>query len=338
MKSSKKGKKIVFLIVLLALIAAVSVFGKLVFWQSSYSVPKYKFSVGLFDKIIKAQDSGGTAELTEDEVNQVISLYSKEYKSGSITVKAVQAGLEGDKIKFYIPSSYKSFNVLLTSEGSISKEKDKIKYTPDYFKVGKITLPKSYVMEKLSGRLKDRAAVEQDSVVFSTKGIPVGITALSVKDDKLLVTLEKRQIDIENMLKGQFDSLKDIVKDLNLFTKTNGGTSAGSETGKTGGGTGSTSKNETSSGNDQQDFSGVIKGLNAASGSVSTGAQKFVIAQMMSVVGNMSNSSYNPRSAEGSIRAAYGKLSPQEKSQLKSAILSNVDTSSAEMLYNMMGN
>ncbi|MEY8000456.1 DUF2140 domain-containing protein [Clostridium sp. Mt-5] len=347
MKNWKKSKKPIFLIVIIVLILAAAVFAKLAFWQSSYSPPKYKFSVGLFDKIIKAQDTGGTAELTKDEVNQIISLYFKEYRGSDITVKAVEADFSGDNMKFYIPVTYKNFNVLLTSEGSIFKESDKIKYTPQYFKVGKITLPKSYVMEKLKSRLKNSATVEQDSIMVSTKGFPVGITALSVKNEKLLVTLEKRQLNIEDILKGKLDSIRDLIKNyssiknLNLPTKISGGNQGAVENSSTLNSDG-TSNSNTSSGSSsasserQQAIGKVLSGLNAASGSVSTGSQKAVISQMISVVESMKDPSYNPYSAEGSVKAMYGKLSSGERAQLKAAVFSNVDTSSADILANMI--
>lgn len=341
MENSKKRKKLIPLIVIVVLILAAAIFGKLVFWQSSYTVPEYKFSAELLGKIIKAQDTGGTAQLTKDEVNQVISLYSKEYKSGNITIKAAEADFDGSNMKFYVPAAYKGFNVLVTSEGSISKESGKIKYTPDYFKVGKITLPKSYVLKKLSGRLKDKTAVEQNSIVINTEGFPVGITALDVKNDRLLVTLEKRKINIEDILKGKFDSIKNMVKDYSdlknseISTKTNG------EAGKTqqnNGTNSSTSGGSTAASTEkQQALDQVISGLNSASGSVSTSGQKAVISQMISVVGSMKDPSYNPYSAESGVRAMYGKLSQNEKLQLKAAVFANVDTSSASILYNMIG-
>lgn len=348
MKNSKRSKKPIFLIVIIVLILAAAVFAKLAFWQSSYSPSKYKFSVGLFDKIIKAQDTGGTAELTKDEVNQIISLYFKEYRSNDITIKAVEADFNGENMKFYIPVTYKNFNVLLTSEGSISKENDKIKYTPDYFKVGKITLPKSYVLQKLGSRLKNTVTVEQNSIMVSTKGFPVGITALSVKNEKLLVTLEKRQLNIEDILKGKLDSIRDLIKNyssiknLNLPTKISGVNGGTGESGSTANSTGTSNANASSgsssgSSERQQALGKVLSGLSAASGSVSTGSQKAVISQMMSVVGNMKDPSYNPYSAEGSVKAMYGKLSPSEKTQLKAAVFSNVDTSSAGILANMIG-
>jgi hypothetical protein len=58
---------------------------------------------------------------------------------------------------------------------------------------------------------------------------------------------------------------------------------------------------------------------------------------MISVVGSMKDPSYNPYSAESGVRAMYGKLSQNEKLQLKAAVFENVDTSSASILYNMIG-
>ncbi|OBR89875.1 hypothetical protein CLRAG_38520 [Clostridium ragsdalei P11] len=343
----KSRKKPVILIIIALLVVAVVVFAKLVFWNSSYSSPKYKFSADLLTKVLKAQESGGTAELSKDEVNGVISLYFKQYKTSDLVVKSVEADFKDDKMVFFAPVTYKNFNLLLSSQGDVSFEKGKIIYNPEYFKLGKITLPKSYVLKKLQPKLKNGVSLEGDSITISTSGLPISIKNINVKDQKLLVTLEKKQLNIEDMLKGKISSslqnfIKNFsnVKNLDSSTKTNNGNadtkiedssdqSSSSNTGS--------SKTPVSQ-ERQQALNRLSSGLNAASGAVSTGGQKAVISQMASIVNNMKDSSYNPYSAEGSVRAAYNKLSSQEKAELKAAIGSNVDSSAVSILSSMIGN
>ncbi|OAA86924.1 hypothetical protein [Clostridium ljungdahlii] len=342
----KSRKKPVILIIIALLVVSVAVFAKLVFWNSSYSSPKYKFQAGLLDKMLKAQESGGTAELSKDEVNGVISLYFKQYKTSDLVIKSVEADFKDDKMVFLVPVTYKNFNLFLSSQGDVSFENGKIIYNPEYFKLGKITLPKSYVLKKLQPKLKSGMALEGDSITISTSGLPISIKNINVKDQKLLVTLEKKQLNIEDMLKGKISSslqnfIKDFsnVKNLDSSTKTNNG-STGTKTKDSSdqsNGSNTGSKSAVSQ-ERQQALNRLSSGLNAASGAVSTGGQKAVISQMASIVNNMKDSSYNPYSEESSVRAAYSKLSPQEKAELKAAVGSNVDSSAVSILSSMIGN
>lgn len=348
MKKFIKNKKMIALTIVLILALAVAIFAKLIFWKSNYSSPEYKFSVVLFNKIIKAQSEGSTAELTKDEVNQIIFLYFKEYRKGNLVIKSVEGDIQEDVFLFYMPVSYKGVNLLVWSGGNISFSGGKIKYTPDYFKVGKVSLPKSYVLKKLGEKLKNGTTVEGNSITIDIKELPIGITSVSVKDNKLLITLEKREFNIEDILKGKLSSMKNFIegssaiKESSSYTKINSGSNT-SKVNEKSTEKDTESKNDTSesspvSSQKQQALDNVVSGLNAASASVSTGAQKAVISQMISVVNNMKDSSYNPYSEEGSVKASYAQLSQAEKAELKAAVFLNVDTSQVNILTDMMGN
>lgn len=343
MSRLKTSKKSIALIVIVLLIVSVAIFAKLLFWNSSYSSPKYKFSAGFLNKILKAQENGGNVELSKEDVNGVISVYFKQYRTNNLVIKSVEADFKDDNMVFYVPITYKGFNLFLWSQGDISLEKGKIKYTPDYFKLGKITVPKSYVLKKLQTKLKDRVALDGNSITIDISKLPIGITGVSVKNQKLLVTLEKRQINIEDILKGKLSSsLQNFIKKFPNIENLGSSVKISSESTNTkaknnGSQIISGSKNSVSP-ERQQTLDRVSSGLSAASGSVSTGAQKSIISQMMSVVNNMKDSSYNPYSEEGSVRAAYSKLSPREKAELQAAIVSNVDSSALDMLSSMVKN
>ncbi|BAH07763.1 hypothetical protein [Clostridium kluyveri] len=307
-----RSKKGIFLIVIVLLILAAAIFAKLIFWKSSYSSSEYKFSAELFNKIIKAQSEGSTAELTEDEVNQIIALYFKEYRKDDLVIKSIEGNIQDKTFGFYIPVSYKGFNVLINSQGNISVNNSELKYTPDYFKVGKITLPKKYVLEKLGEKLKSRAYVEGNSIMLNMKELPITITSIEVKNGKLLVTLEKKEFNIEDLLKGKLSSIRGVIGELNSF--------------------------KSNSSEDSQIIDHVVSSLSLASDSLSTEAQKTVMSKMISVVENMRDSTYNPYPEESNVRAAYGKLSQSEKLELKTAVFSKVDTSQVNILQGMIEN
>lgn len=348
MSKLKTSKKLIALIIIVLLIAAAAIFTKLLFWNSSYSSPKYKFSADLLTKVLKAQETGGNIELSKEEVNGIISVYFKQYRTNDLAIKSVEADFKDDNMVFYIPITYKGLNFFLWSQGDISLEKGKIKYTPSYFKLGKITLPKDYVLKKLESKLKNGVSLEGDSITVNTSGLPIGITGVKVKDQKLLVTLEKKQINIEDILKGKISSslqnfMKNFsnIKNLDSSTKTSGESTAAKtsdSSNQSGSSSNTGSSKSTVSPERQQALSRVASGLSAASGAVSTGGQQAVISQMISIVNNMKNSSYNPYSEEGSVRATYRKLSPQEKAELQAAVGANVDSSAASMLSGMVGN
>lgn len=216
-----RNKKGIFLIVIILLILAAAIFAKLIFWKSSYSSSEYKFSAALFNKIIKAQSEGSTAELTEDEVNQIIALYFKEYRKDDLVIKSIEGDIQDKTFGFYIPMSYKGFNVLISSQGNISVNNSELKYTPYYFKAGKVTLPKKYVLEKLGEKLKSRAYVEGNFIMLNMKELPITITSIEVKNGKLLVTLEKKEFNIEDLLKGKFSSIRSVIGELKtaVFSK-----------------------------------------------------------------------------------------------------------------------
>lgn len=346
-----KSKKVIGLTLLVILVLAAAIFVKLIFWKSNYTSPEYKFSAQLFSKIIKAQSEGSTAEITKDELNQIIFLYFKEYRKGDLVVKSIESDISDNNLIFYVPVSYRGINLFAWSEGSISLDGSKIKYTPEYFKIGKITLPKSYILQKLGKSLNTKTntvAVQQNSITIDIGNFPIGITSIDVKDKKLLVTLEKREFNIEDILKGKISSMKNFIEDFSGANKSSSETktddskvdksSTGEDTKSKTTSQDSTTSSTPVSNEKQNALDSVASGLNAASASVSTGAQKAVISQMISVVNNMKDSSYNPYSEEGSVRAAYGKLSQTEKTELKAAVFSNVDTSEVSILADMIGN
>jgi len=149
------------------------------------------------------------------------------------------------------------------------------------------------------------------------------------------------------MLKGKLSSIRNLiknssdVKESGSYTKNNSGSGVSksdeNNTGKNDEVKNNTSESSLVSSEKQKSLDNVISGLNSASSSVSTSAQKAVISKMISVAGNMKDSSYNPYSEESSVKAAYGQLSQAEKAELKAALFSNVDSSEVDILEGMIG-
>lgn len=78
--------------------------------------------------------------------------------------------------------------------------------------------------------------------------------------------------------------------------------------------------------------------LSAAQGAVSSPGGRQAIGIMISTASKMaSNPSYNYGGDEAAARSIYSKLTPQEKTQVKNAIFSNVDMSNISQIRQLLG-
>ncbi len=346
----KKGKGFkLFLSIIIFIIAAVGVFITLLFWDSSYTVSETKVSAALVDKIREVQKQGGALELNKEELNQIISMYFKGKSSGDIQIKAIDGDMENNDLKFNVPVNYKGFNVLMSSEGWVSYENNKIQYKPLYFKVGKISIPKSFVLNTLKNHVKKSTDIQNDIIRIDKNVIPIGIKAIQIKNNKLLITVDKINLSLEDKLKAMAGAAKDANSSNaaggSASTKANtegsssqnGGTKGSSSSQNASGNSNSSSNNKDTSEMDTA-LNRISGGLSSAMGSVSTGGQKSVISQMMGATNFMKgNPSADPYSAAGGVRGAYSKLSPNEKAELKSAVFSNINGNDVNIVSKMIG-
>ncbi|MDW8802588.1 hypothetical protein P8V03_15680 [Clostridium sp. A1-XYC3] len=333
----KKFKLCVGIIVLAALLIT---FFKLLFWNSSYTMEKTKVSASFVDKVTKSQKQGETLKLDKEELNQAISMYIKEEKSsGNIRIKGIQGDIVNGNLKLYVPTSYKGINLLITSEGKLSYEENKVVYTPLYFKAGKITLPKDFVMAKLKDKSKDKISIENGTIAVKEEILPIKINSIEVKNDEIFVGMKKVSNIIEEKIKDIQNNIKDALKNNNL-TEDNASKSNLENNTSSGETKGNDAPSENTKNLSQRDeaLDRINNGLSAAGGSVSTGGQKAVISSMISAINSMKgNPSANPYSAAGGVRAVYNKLSQQEKTELKAAVFSNINGTDINIVSSMIG-
>lgn len=369
---SKKAftKKNMILIISTILISVIGSLSYMVFWNSSTSYPVPKVSTALISKIDKVSTAGTPMELSNEDLNAILGMYFKEEKTfGKITIKEVHSEILKDSIKLNIPISYKDLNFMLTSEGKLEVKDKVIIYSPSNFKVGKISLPKAYILKILQRHLVKGIDIKDNNIVLDKNILPLEIKTIEVKNDRLYVGIENASGSMEKKIIASYKKLKDKLwtksygdanntsnntsntdlKDVSSNTSNSNNSNIGNESD-------SESNNESSNNNSsetesnginkevqnsserQQALSRINGDLSSAMSSVSTGGQRAVIGQMISVVNTMAgNPSYDPYSASGSIRASYKSLSAKEKAELKAAIFSNVDTGSINVVMSMIG-
>ncbi|WP_446898615.1 hypothetical protein ACSVC9_01440 [Clostridium sp. LBM24168] len=205
-KIKSRTGKIVLLIIILIILTVVT-FVSLIFWDSSYRVKEYKFSQTALEKIIEAKINGETVKLDSEELNGIVSAFYQNSKtSGNIMIKGINLDIADSTLKFYVPVTYKKFNFLMTSEGRIYLENDRIIYDPLYFRIGKISIPKKYVFNKLSGKLNDKLKVEGNIISISSNVIPINMNSIEVQNKMLLIKVTKSSMNLEKNIMNSAES------------------------------------------------------------------------------------------------------------------------------------
>lgn len=356
-------KKTIIFITGILLASAIGIFSYMVFWNSSTSYPVEKVSSTLINKIGESSVNGALLKLNNEDINAIIGMYFKIDKTfGNITVKGVHGDILDNSIKLNIPIKYKGFNFMMTSEGKLEVKDKDIVYIPSYFKVGKVNLPKAFVLEKLQKHLVKGTAIKDNNIIINKNILPLEIKSIEIKNKEVYIDLEKASGSLEKKIISLYKNIKDslgvkVTGDSSNTSSNNSNTSLNSSSSdnsnnklssesSNGSGNSSSSENSSkdkstnseSSSKREQALSRINSGLSAAMSSVSTGSQRAVIGQMQSVVNTMAgNPSYNPYSASGSIKASYKGLSAKEKTELKSAVFSNVDGDSVNIILSMLG-
>lgn len=341
----KNKKKIsIFFSVALITIVLLGVLFMLLFSKPSYTESDIKISSQLIDKIRVAQKQGAVLELNNEELNQVKSMYfKKEMTSGSITVKGVYPHILNDGLKLYIPISYRGYSLLVSSEGKMSLNGNNIEYQPSYFKVGNIKVPNSLVLNKLKTHLTKGVSINNESIVLDKAMVPLQIKSLQIKDEKLLLGIEKSSTTIEEKLKSIENKAKASVQDASkgLSTKDTEGNSTAEksvEPSKKEPQDNTSSQSSKNTEEMNQALDRISSGLSASMSSVSTSGQKTVISEMISVTNSMKNNpSIDPYSAAGGARSIYKNLSSSEKAELKTAVFSNINGNDINIVSQMLG-
>lgn len=208
-KTGNKKAKRALLIIIVGIIIACSVFFKLLTWNSTYTAPSAKLSHEFISNVVKSQ-STGILELSNEDLNSIIKIYIDKKNYGNLNIKAVHGEITDKELNFYIPFSYKGVDFLFSSKGTITFKDNKVKYNPEKLYVGKVPIPREYVLNKLKGLFHGGISVENSSIYLDASLIPLKVDNVYVKDSKIVLEVRKFDDTYNSKLKFLEELLKYI--------------------------------------------------------------------------------------------------------------------------------
>lgn len=202
----KKNKLICTLIILVGVLAF---FANLILYKGGIVV-KRTDSTKVLQKLKDIQRKGGKFELTQKDIDEINNLYfSKAKNKGNITVQGVNIQVLEDELLIKIPISYKKLNLLVSSYGKLKLSNGEVTYVADNFKIGKLRVPKAFVMSQISKLNNEKFYVQDNLMKINPSALPFYINSLEIIDSKIIGTAEKMDI------KGLFKNLdKENVGDI----------------------------------------------------------------------------------------------------------------------------
>ncbi|KOA19376.1 hypothetical protein CLHOM_21670 [Clostridium homopropionicum DSM 5847] len=331
-----KNRNVKILSVVIALLIVTS---WLIFSKGNYKSYKSEDSFkALMGVMLESINNKGVMILEEKDINALASSYLKEgINKGGLIIGGLNVNVNGEKVTALIPIKYKGFSMLFSTKGNFQFKEDSLWFTPDYFKIGKISLPKKYVMNLVKNKFGSKIKEEEGSLVVGKGIIPFEFNSIELIEGKFVIVSKgetnelikntseaiskleqevKAQIAKESQNKANNSSqVKDSTKNTSNNEKTNNNTSGDS-------------KNEAKESEDS--LNKIYEDLNGLQGNLATSKEKQMISIMSSAINNIkTDSDYNFWNDMDKVMDIYKTLSPQEKKNFKTKVLSNIDLENA---------
>ena len=189
----KKKKRVLHSFIGLVLILIIAMGGVAygLLWQGTLPEFKVSSTVNVLSKVALAEITGKTVNLKSQDLNGILELYLKKKNSqGSLTIKNIYSEMQDDKLSFYIPAKYKKFSFLLYCKGTISYDNNKIVFKPTSIKVGKISIPVTFALNKLKS-YSSKITISENAIELPKDILPFNVTELSISGDSMLAKIEK---------------------------------------------------------------------------------------------------------------------------------------------------
>ncbi|KAJ48710.1 hypothetical protein BD780_000070 [Clostridium tetanomorphum] len=359
----KMFKKVIlaFFVVLIVL-----VIGSLTFPLSKNGYQKGdNSSIEGISKVREGEKKGEKVTLNSKELNNIFAVvYKNNKKLDNIVIKTPEAYVKEDKIGIKIPVEIKGMEFIASSEGTLKYENDNVIYTPEFFKVGKLNLPKNFVINKIKEFKNLGITVEDGNIKLNKNKIPFSIKDLYIENGTLTISMNKfssntlfkhrNNVKIElSKLKEQLilqrekspseEEKREIDKIITQIEKDNPSQQLLDKVNrqiKENNNISQEIKEAQNKNNSDkvQALSRVRDGLSKAMGQTGSEEGKKIIGMMISTINKMiSDAAYDYNGDAVAVRSIYSKLSPQKKASFKSAIFSNVDGGSIMELRNAFG-
>lgn len=287
-------------------------------------------SIKPIEKLRGAQKNGNTISLTSEEVNNISSIiYKNKRQIGSIMLDTPEVFLDDDNVAVKVPVIYKNKEVIISSKGKVLLDKGDILYKAEYFKIGKMRIPKKVVLDKLNNFKGKGISISDDNIKIDKKKSPFTIKNLSVKGSVLNITMEN---PLKNILSKKGTNKK---TELNTKDQKNKNLSVNKQQGRNIQNKNFNVQNNSARANALSSLAGQLAN---ASGTAGSGKGQQIIGIMISAANNMmANPNYDYSGDAAAAKSIYSTLSAKEKQALKGVIYSNVDTSNVDKIQSTFG-
>jgi uncharacterized protein YpmS len=333
--SSKSGKRMIytFSIILIALALILGFSAYAAFSGSSIKAPKTSQPSIIMDKVKNAQLKGETLELTSEDINTVLTSYvDKGITKGGVTVREAYSEVGNDTLSLYALINNRNIDLLLNTTGELIYEDEKVIFKPTNFKVGKLSVPKAYVMKTLKNFSREDVTITDKTVEIDKKLFPFDIESLKVEDGKVIAQI--RKITISEIF-GPITSDDKIIE--GAQKSQNSQPQQGSyEKQNTPNSQQQLKPSNTAINQRKTLLEKVSSQLGSALGDVKTSKEKAVISSAISAVNKMA-ADPSGDIITGGVQSQYKKLTPEEKNRVKNAIFNNVDMRAASELARLFG-
>lgn len=187
-------KQIIIPVVILLILG---IFSYLLFYKTDYKEYSNKQSFQSLIKTILKTSSDGTIILDEDTINSLTSTYlrSKVNNSG-VSVLGFNIDISEDAAKFTIPIKYKKFTLYLSSQGEFKINGEYLVYTPNYFKIGKIPIPKSKILSIIKNKFKTKLTIKDNSIFIKRALSSNKLQITSIEDGKLICNIDSSSLSL----------------------------------------------------------------------------------------------------------------------------------------------
>ncbi|MCR1898303.1 hypothetical protein NSA47_04780 [Irregularibacter muris] len=255
----------------------------------------------VFSLMENALGEKGEIILNKDQIN---ALLKKEFNEdriiGNLKIKDIGIDMKKEELILHVPIVYRGLSFTLTSRGSIHFEQPYIYYRPNKVMVGKLPIPKSFLLSTIEKQDSEHFTIEEGKIKIDKSILPLSISYIAVKDGQLHVALDKEG-KIQWAL--QFLDLEEKEKE----------------------------KVENILGN-------VLEDLDKIKEILEENNQKDVIDRIQKSIENMiKNPDDHSQKDIEDAKKSYGTLPPKQQKEVMSAILSGVDTHTLLMLKEEFG-
>ena len=301
--NKRKKNKLIYILIIMIVALAAYVGGAL--YNGDVAVKKAD-SIEVLGKLKDIQENGGKFELTQNDLNDISSLYfAKPKTKGDMTLKGVNIEMVDDKLLMVAPISYKNLNLVFSSKGKLNFSNGDIVFDAENFKIGKVKIPKGLVVSQISKLDNKNISVQDNSIRIDTSVLPFKIEEFKITDNKILGAAEK----IDKAAGGKDTNIIDLVIKENPQTKSK-----------------------------KVILKEAEKGLRAAKSQLETSKEDQVISKMISTITMMNEDpSFDASVDIASVKADYKRLDSASQDRVKVALVTNVDPSSIGVLKETFG-